>query len=450
MTAAQRIIKLPTFHPGQVAAYRASLRGPHNPAGRLAMRCGRRWGKTELLSSIAVDGATKGHPIGWFAPSYKIMSEAYNAVATMLDPIKSQSSKVEGVIRTDTGGRVDFWTLEDERAGRSRMYKKVLIDEGAFTKPNMIEIWERSIEPTLYDLNGTCLVASNTNGVAQDNFLWLICNDKKFGFVDYHAPTSDNPYLPRRMPDETEEQHAKRRLEAIEDLRKKKDPLVFAQEYLAEFVDWSGVAFFSKNKLLVDGKPHVWPTYLESVFAVIDTSVKTGKQHDGTAVTYWGHLPNATYPLLLLDWDICQFEGAVLEIWLKTVFQRLAALTSEIRCRIGSLGVYIEDQNVGTILIQKAANEGWPAQACPGDLMAMGKDGRAINVSGHVYLDMVKFTDRAYDKTVNFKGQEINHQLVQVTGFRVGDPDAHKRADDLLDTFTYGVAIGLGNADGYG
>ena len=128
------VIRLPVFHPGQVRAYRASLRGPHNPNGLLALRGGRRWGKTDVLSSIAVDGAAKSNPIGWFAPSYKIMSEAYNVVSDMLQPIRSQASKIEGVIRTTTGGRIDFWTLEDERAGRSRMYKKVLIDEGAFTK----------------------------------------------------------------------------------------------------------------------------------------------------------------------------------------------------------------------------------------------------------------------------------------------------------------------------
>jgi hypothetical protein len=33
------------------------------------------------------------------------------------------------------------------------------------------------------------------------------------------------------------------------------NPLVYAQEYLAEFVDWSGVAFFSREKLLADNLP---------------------------------------------------------------------------------------------------------------------------------------------------------------------------------------------------
>jgi hypothetical protein len=37
--------------------------------------------------------------------------------------------------------------------------------------------------------------------------------------------------------------------------------------------------------------------------------------------------------------------------------------------------------------------------------------------------------------------------LGQVMGFRVGDTE--DRADDLLDCFTYGVVIGLGNYEGY-
>lgn len=381
------------------------------------------------------------------------MSEAYQQVAEMLDPIVKSSSKIEGVIRTDTGGRIDFWTLEDERAGRSRKYKKVLIDEGAFTKPNMMEIWERSIAPTLYDLDGTTIVASNTNGIAPDNFLWQICAGPRraeLGFVDFHAPTSENPHVPQRRPGETDEEHAARRARAIEEKREQNDPLVFAQEYMAEFVDWAGVAFFQLPKLLgPDGDGVPWPTFVEWVFATVDTSVKTGKKHDGTAVVYWGYTSLPTPFLWVLDWDYVQFEGALLEVWIQDVFRRLNELTLTTKVRFGSQGAYVEDQNVGSVLIQKAANEGWPAQACPTELTALGKDERAVNVSGHVYRERVKVTKQAYDKVVKFKGEEMNHFIHQVTQFRIGDPDAAKRADDLLDTFAYGIAIAMGNEEGF-
>jgi hypothetical protein len=77
----------------------------------------------------------------------------------------------------------------------------------------------------------------------------------------------------------------------------------------------------------------------------------------------------------------------------------------------------------------------------------MGKDGRALNVSGYVYRGEVKVAQEAFEKVSNYKGQTRNHLISQVCGFRVGEKTAHQM--DLLDCFTYGVGIGLGNSDGY-
>ena len=41
-----------------------------------------------------------------------------------------------------------------------------------------------------------------------------------------------------------------------------------------------------------------------------------------------------------------------------------------------------------------------------------------------------------------------NHLVDQIESFRIGDKD-NKREDDLLDTFCYGTAIGLGNSEGF-
>ncbi len=62
--------------------------------------------------------------------------------------------------------------------------------------------------------------------------------------------------------------------------------LVYAQEYLAEFVDWAGVGFFAREKLLSNGEPVPYPARCDAVFAVIDTASKTGTEHDATAVTF--------------------------------------------------------------------------------------------------------------------------------------------------------------------
>lgn len=439
-------VNLPVFHPDQERAYWTFALNE-----RVALRCGRRWGKTDLLKSIAADSSTKGQIVGFFAPDYKRLAEAYHELTGMLLEVKESSSRTEGVYRTKGGGRIDFWTLEDEDAGRSRHYHKVLIDEGAFAKPNMADIWERSIEPTLLDYSGSALVASNTNGVDPDNFFYKICNDdaNAFGFVDYHAPSINNPYVPKRKPDESEAEHQARRIKVFEDLKKSKHPLVYQQEYLAEFVDWSGVAFFGLDKLLEHGKPVPFPPHCDGVFAVIDTATKTGKEHDGTAVVYFALAKRAGIPLVILDWDIQQIEGSLLEAWLPNVFRRLEELGRAVKARAGSIGAFIEDKNSGTILLQQARRRNWLAHSIDSKLTSLGKDERAISVSGYVYSDKVKVSEHAYNKVVIYKDVQRNHLMSQILGFRVGDKEAATRADDLLDDFCYGVAIGLGDSDGF-
>lgn len=426
----EALVKLPTFHADQVEAFWAL-----NDAQYAALRCGRRYGKTAYAGNWAIDGLIKGEIVGWFAPDYKTGGEVFNELVDILDPIKKRSSKTDGIIRTTTGGRMDFWTLENINAGRSRKYHRIIFDEAAFTNDaTMQDQWERAIEPTLADYNGRVLACSNTNGVNPDNFFWKLCNDPAFGFTQYHAPSERNPYLSK---------------EFLAKKRANSHPLVWRQEYLAEFVDFSGVAFFPLEGMLVNGQPVEMPVRCNAVFAVVDTAVKTGKDNDGTAVTYFAMVGHSPYPLVILDWDIVQIEGQVLDTWLKTVFARLEELALLCRARAGSLGAHIEDKATGMVLLQQCRTRGWPGHAIDSKLTALGKDERAINASGPYYAGRVKITGAAHDKVTTYKGVTRNHFIAQMTGFRVGDKDAAKRADDLLDTGTYGIAIGLGNSEGF-
>ena len=95
---------------------------------------------------------------------------------------------------------------------------------------------------------------------------------------------------------------------------------------------------------------------------MIDTAVKTGTDNDGTAVTFFGYDKHAPIPLVILDWDIDQIEGAVLESWLPSVFSRLEELARLCGARRGSVGAFIEDKSAGMILLQQAVQRGMPAQ----------------------------------------------------------------------------------------
>ena len=419
-------IQLPRLHPGQMEAFNL-------PARFKALRCGRRWGKTAFLKTIACDFSAKGAQVGWFVPNYRYAAEAYSDNELVLESIVTSSSRNLGVIHTNTGGRIEIWTLEDEKAGRSRRYHLVIIDEGAFTKPNAINIWEQAIRPTLLDFRGAAIVASNTNGINEENFFWRICNLPEYGFKEYHAPSHTNPYLPA---------------DELARLERDNHPLVYAQEYLAEFVDWSGTAFFSLDSMLTEGKPEPYPERCMYVFATLDTAVKTGKENDGTAVVYWAYQNLADDKWLkIIDYDYLQIEGSMLEMWLPVIYRNLEDYAKVCGARLGHRGTFIEDKASGTILIQQAKRRNLLVAEMPQKLTQLGKSERAINVSGYVFKGMIKLCQNAFDKVLTYKQVTKNHLLGQVMGFRVGDIE--DRPDDLLDAFTYGIAISLGNWEGY-
>jgi Terminase large subunit, T4likevirus-type, N-terminal len=217
--------------------------------------------------------------------------------------------------------------------------------------------------------------------------------------------------------------------------------------------DWNasaGQSYFLEDAFLVDKQPVDYPRFCDSVVAVMDTAVKTGSGHDGTAVSYWAYSSRVGIPLVLLEWDILQIEGALLEKWIEGVFLRLEELSASCKARYGSVGAYIEDAASGAILLQQCALRGLPATPLPSELTAAGKDARALNAGPQIYRGNVKFSRHAYEKTMLFKGETRNHMLSQVCGFKLGDKDAGRRADDLLDTLTYAVAITLGNQEGIG
>ena len=176
------------------------------------------------------------------------------------------------------------------------------------------------------------------------------------------------------------------------------------------------------------------PAKCDAGFAVIDTASKTGTDNDATAVTYFTRDTVGRIQLL--------------ETWLPAVFRRLEELALVCGARRGSLGAFIEDKNSGTILLQQALRRGMPAREIDSKLTAMGKNERAIWVSGYVRRELVKYTDVAFEKTTIYKRHSRNHLLDQVESFRVGD-NKSEREDDLFDTFCYGIALALGDDKGF-
>jgi hypothetical protein len=207
-------------------------------------------------------------------------------------------------------------------------------------------------------------------------------------------------------------------------------------------------SFFDISLLMLEAKPVAYPTHCDSVYAIMDTASKTGTANDGTAVI-WSARSKYGIPITILDWDITQIEGGSLIFWLPSIFARGEELARLCGAREGFLGVWIEDKNSGTILLQQAIRSNLAAYPIESALTALGKDERALSVSGYVQNGDIKISEFAYNKVVIYKDISQNHLISQIRGFSIGDKEEAKRADDLLDCFTYTVALGVGDREGF-
>jgi hypothetical protein len=396
-----------------------------------ALRCGRRYGKSALAVALAVDAAALGQSVGVFAPTYKLSQPTFAAIAKALAPIGASANRSAGIVQVPGGGNVDVWTLDRALAGRGRRYHLAILDEAAFGGVDLLDIWRASIQPTLLDFRGKAVVASTPHGVDESNFFWQVCHQTDLGFAQFHAPTSANPFMPADELARLEREH---------------HPLIFRQEFLAEFVDLSGVSLFSVEKLLEDGQP-VALQRTDAIFAVIDSGMKGGIEHDGSAALYVAVDSTASPPrLLLVDWEIVSLGAGDLDQWLIGVHARLIALHRELRPRAGSYGIFIEAMALGEMLLAKAPGLGISARPIDTALVSRGKDLRALAAEPHVSAGRVKITHGAYNKTSNYRGVTRNQLLAQLSSFRVGDRAAYKRVDDLLDCATFAILIAFGDS----
>lgn len=412
------------FHKGQKRIYRT-------PARRKVIRAGRRFGKTTMLEQIAGNDAAHAKRVGWFAPSYKILLPTFKAIKQQLAPVTKSCSKTDMIIELHGGGHVEFWTLDNEDAGRSRKYHRVIIDEASLVKKGLEETWEQAIEPTLLDYDGEAIAAGTPKGVDEENWFYKICVQKKLGWEEFHAPTRANPTI---NPD------------ALARIIAGRPPRVVQQEYDAEFVDWRGTNFFVLDWLLEDGKPLPYPPNCDAVYGVVDCAQKGDITNDGSAVV-WFALINYPVPrLIILDWEIIQIDGYFLSKIIPQWIGRTGELTKICLARMGNAGLYIEDKATGITLLQQGRNEGWNVAPLPSELSSISKDARAVNISSYVSRGQVKISEYAYNKITEYKLSSKNHFLSQVLQYIVGKQN---QDDDLFDCFNYGVSVGLGGDEGF-
>ena len=205
--------------------------------------CGRRWGKTTLGIDRLVQPALQGDPVAWFSPTYKMLTETWREIRRTLRPLTERVSEQEHRIELVGGGIVEMWSLDSPDSARGRGYQRIVIDEAAMVAV-LEEAWQAVIRPTLTDHQGDAWFLSTPRGM--NYFHALFERPQQDGsWASWRMPSSSNPYLP---PDE------------LEAARRDVGPLVYLQEYEADFTALGEAAFpeFSRET-------HVIPTDLELV-----------------------------------------------------------------------------------------------------------------------------------------------------------------------------------------
>jgi hypothetical protein len=423
------------------------LAGPLHPAQRRALRvaydnrravwrCGRRFGKTTALEMLAVDDAIRGRFVSFVAPQYRLAMPVFDDLTIALQPIVERKDRTMMTIKLTNGGAIDVWTCEGGASiARGRRYHRQILDEIAHVADisNMPLIWSAALEATLLDYRGTAVAASTPWGVSPANFFFQICHSERGEWQEYHAPTSLNPAI---SADE---------LKRIEE---SKHPLTWRQEYLGEFTNLDGASIFDLTRTLqADGQPWPAPDFYDLFYCCIDTALKGGVEHDGSACVFVGLTEldaqeNGGPPpiLWILDWSVTQIRAHVLEEWIEWIIARVRELTGEgSRRRFRSMGpIWIEDAAAGAILLEKFEGR---AMALPQTWTKRGKDLRCVDVESYFNSGRVRFTEEAYNKVELFREVRMNHLWTQLSSFVIGDKAASKRADDLLDAAVYTALV---------
>ena len=186
------------------------------------LKCGRRFGKTELCQELILEAFEKGEYVGYFSPTYKDLWEVWRTTLNNFYPvIKSKSETVKQAIFVN-GGKVDFWSMEDPNSGRGRKYHRVIIDE-CEKALKFEEAWTQAISPTLTDFGGDAYFLSTPQ--FGDTYFKRLCKqelESPDNWKTFIYSTYDNPHIDRKE---------------IEMMKSILPPLVFQCEYLAEDVD---------------------------------------------------------------------------------------------------------------------------------------------------------------------------------------------------------------------
>lgn len=220
MSTTEIILTRPTLH--------AEQRRVVDGAKRFnVLQCGRRSGKTTLGIDLAADTALDGKPAGWFAPTYKILSDAWRELVAALRDVTEHVDQQERRLELITGGVIECWSLDTPDPARGRKYARALIDEAGMVR-DLENSWNGAIRPTLADYQGDAWFFGTPKGHNYFHRLFLKGQQGHEDWVSWRFGTLANPII---APEE------------VDAARRDMPPQVFAQEFEGVPADDGGNPF---------------------------------------------------------------------------------------------------------------------------------------------------------------------------------------------------------------
>lgn len=217
-------IQLPQLHPAQ-----AKIKNERKRFN--VIDCGRRFGKNILLQDEAVNVAlVQGLPVGWGAPTYKMLLDDFQSLSNILAPVTVRKSEQEKQLRLMGGGSIDFWSLDNPDSIRGRKYKRFIINEAAFVS-GLLDIFNLVIRPTLIDYQGECDFAGTPKGM---NGFWQLFNQTGDEWAKWQMSSYENPFIP---------------VTELDTLKATMLEQAYQQEIMAQFLEDGGGVFRHIMKL---------------------------------------------------------------------------------------------------------------------------------------------------------------------------------------------------------
>jgi len=185
-------------------------------------------GKTLLAINLLLYWLLQTHNRkgGWIAPVYSQAKSVMDQIVNNAKDTIESSNRMEGTITFINGSTIKFLSSDSPDNIRGFRFTHLILDEAAFHKENAINT---AILPTLNPLGKKCLMISTPRG---KNFFFNWFNKPEV--VSMSFPLTECPYVSQVL---------------IEEAKKSLPPDIFAQEFMAKFVDSGNDVFIGVDKV---------------------------------------------------------------------------------------------------------------------------------------------------------------------------------------------------------